>query len=64
MDGTNFIVPDRRPWHSASVEPMPAREFACRLAICAAVILPTLGLLVGFAAFGTVIPVLEVSAGP
>ena len=64
MDGTNFIVPDRRSWQPASIEPMSAREAAYRLAICAAVILATLGLLVGFAAFGTAVPVTEVSAGP
>ena len=64
MDDTNFIVPDRRPWQPASIEPMLAREAACRLAICVAVVLATLGLLVGFAALGIAVPVLEVSAGP
>ena len=64
MDGTNFIVPDRRPWQSTGTDPMSAREAACRLAICAAVVLAALGLLVGFAAFGIAVPVLEVSAGP
>ena len=64
MDGTNFIVPDRRSWQSTGIEPMSAREAACRLAICAAVVLVTFGLLVGLAAFGIVVPVLEVGAGP
>ncbi len=64
MDGTNFIVPDRHPWQSAGIEPMSAREAACRLAICAAVVLATFGLLVGFAAFGIAVPVLEAGAIP
>ncbi len=64
MDGTDFIVPDRRPWQSAGTEPLSAREAACRLAICAAVVLATFGVLVGLAAFGTAVPVLEVGAGP
>ena len=63
MDGTNFIVPDRRPWQPGSVEPMSAREAACRLAICAAVVLASFGLLVSFSVLGVAVPVLEVSAG-
>lgn len=64
MDGTNFIVPDRRPWQSTGAEPMSVREVACRLAICAAVVLATFGLPVGLAAFGITVPVLEVGAIP
>ena len=64
MDGTNFIVPDRRPWRSINIESMSAREAAFRLAICAAVVLAAFGPLVGLAAFGTTVPVLEVGAGP
>ena len=64
MDGTNFIIPDRRPWRPIDIEPMSAREAAFRLAICAADVLATFGPLVGFAAFGTAVPVLEIGVGP
>ena len=64
MDGTNFIVPDRRPWRPTGVEPTSAWEAACRLAICAAIVMATFGLLIGLAAFGVVVPALEVGAGP
>ena len=64
MDGTDFIVPDRRPWRSPGIEPMSVREAICRLAICAAVVLATFGPLVCFAAFGIAAPVLEVDAIP
>ena len=64
MDGTSFIVPDRRPWQPAGAEPTSAREAACRLAIYAAIVLTTFGLLVGLAAFEIDIPVLEAGAVP
>ena len=64
MDGTNFIVPDRRPWQATGSESMSVREAACRLAICAAIVLVTFGLLVGLAAFGVTVPVQEIGAGP
>ncbi len=64
MDGTSFIVPDRRPRQPTGIEPMSAREAACRLAIFAAVALAMFGLLVGLAAFGITVPVLEVGAIP
>ena len=64
MDGTNFIVPDRRPWQSTGIDQMSPWEAACRLAICAAVVLASFGLLVGFAALGIAVPVSEVIAGP
>ena len=64
MDGTNFIIPDRRPWRPIDIEPMSAREAAFRLAICVAIVLVAFGPLVGLAAFGITVPVLEVGAGP
>ena len=64
MDGTNFVVPDRRPWQATGSESMSVREAACRLAICAAVVLATFGLLVGLTVFGIAVPVLEVGAVP
>ena len=64
MDGTNFIVPDRRPWQSTGTEPMSVREAVCRVAICAAVVLATFGLLVSLPAFGITVPVLEAGAIP
>ena len=64
MDGTDFIVPDRRPWQSTGIEPMSARETVCRLVICAAVVLATFGPLVALAVFGIAVPVLEAGAGP
>ena len=62
MDGTNFIVPDRHPWRPAGVKQVSAWEAAGRVAICAAVVVATFGLLVGLAAFGIAIPVLEAGA--
>ncbi len=64
MDGTNFIVPDRHPWQPIGNEPMSAREAACRLAVYAAAVVATFGLLVGLAAFGIAVPVLEAGAIP
>ena len=64
MDGTNFIVPDRRPWQSTGIDQISLWEAVSRLVICAAVVLAPFGLLVGFAAFGIAAPVPEIIAGP
>ena len=64
MDGTDFIVPDRRPWQSTGIDQMSLWEAVCRLVICAAVVLAPFGLLVGFAALGIAGQVPEIIAGP
>ena len=64
MDGGNFIGPGRRPWLKVSDNRLPTREAAWRLAVCAAVVLTTFGLIVALAAAGIALPVLEVGAGP
>ncbi len=64
MNGINFIVPDRQPWQPAGDGPMSTREAAYRLAICAAVVLTTVGLLVGLAIFGITVPVLNADTIP
>lgn len=64
MDGTSFIVPDWRPQQPAGIGQRSARDTVCRLALCAAVVLAPLSLLVSFAVFGTAVPVLEICPGP
>ena len=64
MDGTNFIVPNRRPPEETGAGHMRAREAACRLTVCAAVVLATFATLLALAAAGVSVPVPEFAAGP